>query len=147
MVKIACIGIGSHSGFVMSPSAEELRGQGYDITVCAGDSVTLDSEIDKLRDFLDEVAQCDFIFIMAHGDVSFFRHWSNLRKVMEKYKVSAIVTGVDESISLQYKDLFLQSPEDYATVYKLETIGGDENHRSALKWALRTLDQIGRAHV
>ena len=142
MVKIACIGIGSHSGFVMVPSAEELRGQGYDITVCAGDSVTLDSEIDKLRDFLDDVAKCDFIFVLAHGDVSFFRHWSNLKKVIEKYNVSAIVTGVDESISLQYKDLFLQSPEDYATVYRLETIGGDENHLSALKWALKTFDHV-----
>ena len=140
MVKIACIGIGSHSGFVMVPSAEELRGQGYDIAVYAGDSVTLDSEIDKLRDFLDVVAQCDFLFVFAHGDVSFFRHWSNLKKVIEGNKISAIVTGVDESVSLQYRDLFLQSSEDYATVYKLETIGGDENHLSALKWALKTFD-------
>ena len=140
MVKIACIGIGCHSGFVMNPSAEELLRQGYDITVHAGDSVTLDSEIDKLSDFFDTVAECDFIFITTHGDVSFFRHWSNLRKVIEKYKVSAIVTGVDESISLQYRDLFLQSSEDYAKLYRLETIGGDENHLSSLKWTLRTFD-------
>ena len=142
MVKIACIGIGAHTGFVMDSSAEELRGEGYDITMYSGDSVTLDEEIDQLYDYLDRVAGCDFIFVHAHGDVSFFRHWPNLRKVIEKNRVSAIVTGVEESISLQYRDLFLQSDEDYSLLYRLETIGGDENNKTSLLWAIKTYDNV-----
>ncbi len=142
MVKIACIGIAAHTGFVMEQPAEELRREGYEIELVLGDSVTLDEEIDQLYDYLNRVSECDFVFVYAHGDVSFFRHWSNLKKVIEKNHISAIVTGPEESISVQYRDLFLQSPEDFATVYKLETIGGDENHRSSLIWALKTFDGI-----
>ena len=142
MVKIACIGIGAHTGFVMEQPAEELRREGYDIELVLGDSVTLDEEIDQLYDYLAKISDADFVFVSAHGDVSFFRHWSNLKKVLEKNRISAIVTGPEESISIQYRDLFLQSPEDYATVYKLETIGGDENHKSSLIWALKTFDGV-----
>ena len=140
MVKISCIGIGSHSGFVMNQPAEELRRQGFDITIYAGDSVTLDTELDQLRDYLDKVSDCDFAFINAHGDVSFFRHWKNLKEVLEKNHVSAIVSGVDESVTLQYRDLFLQSNEDFSLIHRLEIIGGDENHLSSLKWTLKTFD-------
>ncbi len=140
MVKIACIGIGSHSGFVMNQPAEDLRRMGFDITIYAGDSVTLDAELDQLRDYLDKVSDCDFAFINAHGDVSFFRHWKNLKEVLEKNHVSAIVSGVEESVTLQYRDLFLQSDEDFSLIHRLETIGGDENHLSSLKWALKTFD-------
>ena len=142
MVKIACIGIGCHGGFVMNEPAEALRREGYDITLYAGDSVTLDEDIDKLREFLDDVSKCDFLFINGHGDVSFFRHWPNLKKVLEKNHVSAIVSGIDESLCALYRDLFLQSPEDFAIVRKLEAIGGDENQLSALKWALKTFDHV-----
>ena len=140
MVKVACIGVGSHAGFVMNAPAEELRSQGYDVTVYSADSVTLDDEIDQLQDFLDKVSGCDFIFVSVHGDVSYFRHWSNLRKVIEKNKVSAILTGVEIPVALQERSLFLQSDEDYWTLRKLETIGGDENHRSSLLWAIKTFD-------
>ena len=140
MVKIACIGIGSHSGFVMNQSAEELRKQGFDITIYAGDYVTLDTELDQLRDYLDKVSECDFAFINAHGDVSFFRHWKNLKEVLERDHVSAIVSGVEESVTLQYRNLFLQSDDDFSLIYRLEAIGGDENHLSSLKWALKTFD-------
>ena len=142
MVKVACLGIGSHAGFVMNPSADVLRSEGYDLTLVPGDSVTLDEEIDKLHDYLLEVADCDFIFVHAHGDVSYFRHWSNLRTVLEKKKVSAIVTGVDPSLSLEYRDLFLQSADDYSLLFRLESIGGDDNHLSSLKWALRTFGHV-----
>ena len=141
-MKVACIGVGSHAGFVMNAPAEELRSKGYDITVYAGDSVTLDDEIDQLRDYLDKVAECDFIFVSVHGDVSYFRHWSNLRKVIEKNKVSAIITGVEEAVALQERSLFLQSDEDWWTLRKFETIGGDDNHRSSLLWALKTFDHV-----
>ena len=140
MVRIACLGIGSHTGFVMEKPAEELRREGYDIELVQGDSVTLDEEIDQLYDFLDKVAGCDFMFICAHGDVSYFRHWHNLRKVLEKEHVSAVVYGFDESASSGYRCLFLQSQEEYSMIYRLETIGGDENHKASLIWALRTFD-------
>ena len=39
MVRIACIGIGSHTGFVMDSSAEELRREGYDFVVTEKDVV------------------------------------------------------------------------------------------------------------
>ena len=138
MVRVACIGIGAHTGFVMEQSADRLRSEGYDIELVLGDSVTLDEDLDQLYDYLDDVSTCDFIFISAHGDVSYFRHWHNLRKVIEKNRISGIVYGYDESTSPEMRSLFLQSQDDYNLLYRLETIGGDENHRSALLWMLKT---------
>ena len=142
MVKIGCIGVGAHSGFLMEEPAAILRGQGYDVTVFSGDSVTLDEEPDQLYDYLENISECDFLFINAHGDVTFFRHWPNLRNILETNRVSAIVCGIDEPLALSYRNLFLQSDEDYVKVYKFETIGGDENHLSSLKWALKTFDKV-----
>ncbi len=142
MVKIACIGIGAHTGFIMKQPAEELRREGYEIELISGDSVTLDEEIDQLYDYLDKVSKCDFIFISAHGDVSYFRHWPNLRKVLEKNHISGIVYGYDDSTSSDMRSLFLQSSDDYSLMYKLETIGGDENHKSALMWVLKTFNGV-----
>ena len=70
MVRVACVGIGAHTGFVMDAPASELRSRGYDIDLVSGDSVTLDEELDQLYDFLDKVSTCDFVFINAHGDVT-----------------------------------------------------------------------------
>jgi len=142
MVKIGCIGIGSHSGFVIESPAEELRKEGYDIELVLGDSVTMDEEIDKLQDYLDRVADCDFIFVNAHGDVSYFRHWSNLKKVIDKHHISTLVSGVEDSFAVLYRDLFLQSQEDYSLLYKLLSIGGDENIKSSLIWVLKTIGGI-----
>ena len=142
MVKIACLGIGAHGGFILSTPAECLRKEGYDITLYSADSSVLDDEMEELYDFLERVSSCDFIFIHAHGDVTFFRHWSNLVKTLKKNDIPAIVCGVEPDVALQYRDLFLQGQEEYERVYKLETIGGDENHISSLKWALRTFDGI-----
>ena len=113
MVKIACLGIGAHGSFILSTPAECLRKEGYDITLYSADSSVLDDEMEELYDFLERVSSCDFIFIHAHGDVTFFRHWSNLVKTLKKNDIPAIVCGVEPDVALQYRDLFLQGQEEY----------------------------------
>ncbi len=144
MVRIASIGIGSHEVFVLEPSVGILKEQGLDIAFFGADSVTLDEDLPALLKFLDVVAECDFIFIYVHGDVSFFRHWGNLRTIIDAHKIPAILTGCETDLIAQYHYMFRHGEEEFRKLTILETVGGDENHLTSLKLVMNI---VGGTHL
>ena len=119
MVTIAVLGIGSHSGYVMAPRAEELRREGHDITMYCADSTTLDEELTELSDFLEHVKESDILFLSVHGDVSFFRHYDNLREVIESHGISTLLFGCEAPVVLSYRNYFQGSDDDYRFLLSL----------------------------
>lgn len=142
MVNVAVLGIGAHAGYVMKPAADRLCSEGYDIRMVCADTTALDEDIDELADFLREVRSADIVFIDVHGDVTYFRHFRNLQDTVEKSGTSILLYGCEESVVLRYREWFKGSDEDYDRLRLLETLGGDDNHRSALLWCLRRYDGI-----
>lgn len=140
MVTISAIGIGAHTGFVMEVFATELRGDGYDITIHCADANTLDEDPVALHDFLCRVQVSDILFIQAHGDVSMFRHFDELRIVFEEHHVPTLVYGCEESVILQFRPFFTFPNEDYNFLKCLKTLGGDDNQRTTLHWCLNRFD-------
>ena len=143
MVTVSVLGIGSHTGFVMAPRAEELRREGHDITMYCADSTTLDEELGELSDFLEHVKKSDILFLSVHGDVSFFRHYDNLREVIESHNISMLLFGCEAPVVLSYRNYFRGSDEDYRFLLSLQSVGGDENERTTLMWALNRYDNAG----
>ncbi|AGI48184.1 Cobalamin biosynthesis protein CobN-related Mg-chelatase [Thermoplasmatales archaeon BRNA1] len=143
MVRIAGFGVGSHEGFVLEGPISIMRSQGYDIEFHGADSVTLDDDIDELKRFLDVVKGCDIIFLYVHGDVSYFRHWGNLREVIDTYGISAFMTGCDPEIIADWRYMFRQDDECFRTLTILSEIGGDENNFSVVKKLLNMFDNAG----
>lgn len=142
MVNVAVLGIGGHAGFVMQPAAEKLRSEGFDIRMTCADTTALDDDIGELADFLRAVRGSDIVFIDVHGDVTYFKHFRNLQDVVEKSGVSILLYGCEESVVLRYRQWFRGSDADYDALRLLESLGGDDNHRSALLWCLRNYDGL-----
>ncbi len=140
MVKITVLGIGSHGAFLMLPVAESLRKTGADIDLHCEDSSTLDEDITLIPPFLERARSSDIIFLNVHGDVTYFRHFDKLKEVIESSNISVLLYGCDEDILVDYRRYFRGSDEDYSLLLTLESIGGDENLRSALLWCLNHFD-------
>ncbi len=140
MVKITVLGIGSHGAFLMMPVAESLRKTGADIDLYCVDSSTLDEDLTLIPPFLERVRSSDILFLNVHGDVTYFRHFDKLKETIESSSVSVLLYGCDEDILADYRRYFRGSDEEYSLLLTLESIGGDENLRSALLWCLNHFD-------
>ncbi|MCQ2078568.1 MAG: cobaltochelatase subunit CobN [archaeon] len=145
MVSIVSLGIGGHAGFLMMPLADQLRAEGYDISLHCADSSNLDENLELIPDFLRKVRSADILFVNVHGDVSYFRHFGALLTAVESSGVPMLLFGCEEAVVLQYRRYFLGSDEDYSRLVTYQTIGGDDNQRSTLIWALRNYDHANLA--
>ncbi len=140
MVKITTLSIGSHGAFVMVPIVESLRKDGANIDLYCEDSSTLDEDIALIPKFFERVSNSDILFINVHGDVTYFRHFDKLKKILDSSNVSVLLYGCDEDILTEYRRYFRGSDEEYSMLLTLKSIGGDENQRSALLWCLNRFD-------
>jgi cobaltochelatase CobN len=140
MVTITTLAIGAHGGFVLEPAARELRKEGHEITLFCEDSTNLDEELELIPGFLDKVRKSDLLFLNVHGDVTYFRHFDSLKSLMDSSDISVLLYGCEEGVVLSYRKYFRGSDEDYTKLLTLESIGGDDNHRAALLWALKHFD-------
>ncbi len=137
MLRIAGLGIGCRDGYILSPAVNELSGR-YEIELTCGDAVSLDADPELLGDFLEKVGRCDFMLIRVHGDVSYFRHFRELTDTLAHSECSAFLVCSEPGVTEEYRSLFRQGDGDFLTLRRLEEIGGDENQRSAVLWALNT---------
>lgn len=142
MVKVAVLGIGGHAGHAMRPAAEALVASGYDVEMSCADAVALDDDPERLAAFLGTVRRSDILFIDVHGDVSYFKHFGSLRNEVERSGVNTLLFGCEEAVVLGYRGWFDGNDEDYGMLKLLESLGGDDNHRSALLWCLRRYDGV-----
>ena len=136
MVTLAVMGICVKDGRVMDYAKSKLAG--YDLNVHYVDSVALDEDLDRLADFIRLVPTLDFMIIHVHGDVSFFRHFDEVRKALEANRVSAILQCTEAETTLQYRYLFRQGDDDYDRILKYQEINGDDNMYATAVWALNT---------
>lgn len=137
MLRMAGIGIGSKDGHVLAPAVAGLSAE-YDIDLTCGDAVSLDDDPECLRDFLRKVGTCDFMLICVHGDVTYFRHFRELKDALDRSGCSALLVCSEPETTAEYRPLFRQGDEDYLMLRRLEEIGGDENQRAVVLWALKT---------
>ena len=136
MVRIAFFGIGVKDGHVMDYARSKL--QDYNLDISVADSMALDENLDRLADFLQIVPTLDFMVIHVHGDVSYFRHFAELKKVLESSGCSALLVCGEFETTAQYRYLFRQDDEQYAVVRRFQEVGGDDNQYATAVWALKT---------
>ena len=116
------------------------RLSGYDLDVYAVDGVALDEDLDRLADFVRLIPTLDFIIIHVHGDVSYFKHFDEVKRAIENAKVSAILNCTEFETTAEYRYLFRQEEPEYIRLLRYQEIGGDENMYATAVWALNTFD-------
>ncbi len=120
-------------------AAAQLRREGYEITLTCADSVDLEEDVVLLSNILDKVSEADLILIKVHGDVSYFKKFDKLKDAIDKENKIAFLTCTEEWVQDEYKYMFREC-EDYDLVNTFTALGGEENNKSLLKWALNTFD-------
>ena len=136
MVRIAVLGICVKDGHIMDWARSRLSD--HDLDVRCVDSVALDEDLDRLADFLKIIPEIDLMLIHVHGDVSYFRHWEEVRRRIEETGCSALLNCTEFETTAEYRYLFRQGDEDYTRILRLQEIGGDENQYATAVWALDT---------
>lgn len=134
MVRIAVLGICVKDGHIMDYALSKLKG--HDLEVHCVDSTALDEDLDRLYDFIRLIPNTDFILIHVHGDMSYFRHWDEVKRTIENSKVPALLDCTEFETTKENRYLFTLGDEDYATVLRLQEVGGDENNYATAVWAL-----------
>ncbi len=137
MLRIAGMGIGSKDGHILAPAVARLS-EDYDIELICGDAVDLDGDPERLGDFLKKIKTCDSMLICVHGDVTYFRHFRELKDTLDGSGCSALLVCSEPETTAEYRALFRQGDEDYLMLRRLEEIGGDDNQRAVVLWALKT---------
>ena len=136
MVRLAILGICVKDGHIMDYAKSKLSD--HDLDIHAVDSVALDEDLDRLSDFLRLIPSLDFMIIHVHGDVSYFRHWGDVKRKIEESQISAIFNCTEFETTAEHRYLFRQGDEEYKRILRFQEIGGDENQYATAVWALNT---------
>ncbi len=141
-MKVVSISIGANHGHDFDGAARRLRSEGYDIEVIGADSCDMDADVLFNRRILSEVSGSGAVFIRVHGDVTYFKKFAGLEKEITRNGICAfLVCDSEGRVTNEYRRLFTGTDEDFALLTRYVVPGGENNYRSALLWALKTIGQ------
>ena len=143
ILMITNISIGSNHGHVMDEAAKALWNEGFKFELICADSKDLNEDILLHDRILKSVERSELILIRVHGDVSYYKKFNILEKVIQSSECSVLLEcGSDPEVTLRYRYMFKQSDEEYRLLLTLLSVGGDVNNKSVLLWALKTFNGV-----
>ena len=138
MVRIACLGIGSRDGHIMSTAAAQLHAEGLVFDLLCTDGNDLDTDVLQFGSFLKELKQTDFLIVRAHGDVTYFKRFDELKQGIQKMRGNTLLVCSEPEVTDEFRPLFRGTNEDFRALRRLAEIGGDANQRAILLWILKS---------
>ena len=140
-MHIAVISICTKDSHCLDPAAKELNQEGYDIELTCADSVDLDADPILLNKTAELLPSVDLIFLRVHGDVTFFKKFDKIRDIIDENNKIAFLSCTEEWVMDEHRYMF-RDLDDYDLVNTFVTLGGNDNHKALLKWAMRTIDGV-----
>ena len=138
-MKITNISIGTKDGTVLNSAADSLVSEGFGIEISCYDSYQLNEDPVVFAKMLDDVNDSDFITIHVHGDTSYLKRFQRLKECLDSGR-DAILVCTDDCVTVSFRYLFRGNDGDYFKLQTFLTLGGMENHKSFLKWALNRFE-------
>ncbi|WP_147654477.1 cobaltochelatase subunit CobN [Methanomassiliicoccus luminyensis] len=139
---VTCLGIGSRDGHVMDAAADALHRDGYEFDLEGADYIILNEDPLRFGSFVKRIESSDLLVIKVHGDVTYLRRFDQVKEAIGRSGCSALLICTEPRVMEEHRHMFKQSEEDYQLLRSLTIIGGDDNLRSVLLWALRTFDNV-----
>lgn len=131
------ISIGTNDSFLLNETASRLKGELPFFDYINFDSSDLDSDPVLLHEAMRIVAESDFVTIKVHGDPSFMKKFDRLEEAIRSNGVSALLCCTDEGVTTDYRWMFGGTDEEFDLALTYFSLGGDENYRSLMLWAIR----------
>ena len=120
--------------------AEELRKMGYNLELNEYNSDDLDTDDNLFKNLMETISKIDFAIIRVSGEVSLFKKSQIFLDEIENSKTSMLIVNNILEKSFPYRNLFLQSDDDYSLLMRYASLGGRSNNKAILFWALNTFE-------
>ena len=121
------------------PVAKCLEEQGFKLEVQTADSEDLDVNEKKFLELIKQVKEADLIIVRLHSDTSHFKKWGRFEEAAKLTKGLLFVDSHMEEVAREVRPLFKGSDEEYDLLRRYVELGGDENNRAIILWALRRI--------
>lgn len=131
------ISIGTNDSFLLNETASRLKDELPFFDYINFDSSDLDSNPVLLHEAMRIVAESDFVTIKVHGDPSFMKKFDRLEEAIRSNGVSALLCCTDEEVTTDYRWMFGGTDEEFDLALTYFSLGGDDNYRSLMLWAIR----------
>lgn len=102
------------------------------------DAWQLDSDESLRAECQERLAEADFVLLLLHGGLTWFRGYDGVKVCLEKKKAYFYYSGVEEEIS-QVMGGSLLLPEQYRSIYAYYELGGSENFQNMFLYLFREL--------
>lgn len=104
------------------------------------DSSDLDADPVLLSESLSILSGADFVTIKVHGDTSIMKRFERLRTTLEANGVCTLMLCTDEDVTADHRWMFDGTDEEYDLALTYYSLGGNENFRNLILWALGRFD-------
>ena len=131
------ISIGTSDSYLMNRAVADVRAMGYEVDYRNFDGPELDEDPLLLAEALGIIAKADFVTIKVHGDTSYCKKFDRIEEALTTYRVCAHLVCTDRPVTEKYRPLFLGSEDDYDLVMAYSVLGGENNFKGIVEWALR----------
>lgn len=141
-MKIVDIISGTMGSATLPAIVDELRSGYPGLSLISADSETLDSSERSFQAFLDDVKCADMVVVHLHAGITYFKKFDRLRKVLTDHGIPAFVqSNIPEEME-ELRSLFPFPADDHRLLHSFVELGGDDNERGTVLWALRRIGGV-----
>lgn len=138
-MKIVDIGAGTGKNDALISAVSRINNEGYAVDLFSETTENLDSNERDFQYALEMVKQADLVILHFHGAIPNFKKFSRLQEVLENIDASTFLQSEIIEEMQEFRHLFKYPDIEYETVKRYVRLGGEDNARGLVFWALRTV--------
>lgn len=138
-MRIVDIGGGTGKDQALIKAVTKINSEGYTVDLFSETTENLDGSEKAFLHTLAKVKQADFVILHFHGAIPNFKKFSRLQEVLEKIDAPIFLLSEINEEMQEFRYLFTLSDTKYEQVNRYVRLGGEENARRLVFWALHNI--------
>jgi cobaltochelatase CobN len=136
---IVYISVANKNSMALGTVCKDLNVENVSPNVTCADSEDLDDSEEEFIKLTTRVRNCDMVFLLCHGDPSFFKKYDRLKNIIDSKKIKMFYSAALDELNDENFPLFGFPRKEYDLITTLFTMGGDDNLRSILYWTCKNI--------
>ncbi|WP_321428718.1 cobaltochelatase subunit CobN [uncultured Methanolobus sp.] len=138
-MKIVDIGGGTGKDQALIEAVAKINNEGYEAELFPETTENLDYSEKAFVHTLEKVKQADFVILRFHGAIPNFKKFSRLKEVLEIINSPVFLLSEIPEEMQEFRYLFTLPDTKYEQVNRYVRLGGEENARGMVFWAIRNI--------
>ncbi|MGB3907517.1 MAG: cobaltochelatase subunit CobN [Methanomethylovorans sp.] len=139
-MRIVDIGAGTGKNEALIRATAIIRNEGYAVDLFSETAENLDSNERDFQRTLEKTEEADLVILHFHGAIPNFKKFSRLHEILERIDAPVFLQSEIMEEMQECRHLFRLCDAEYETVNRYVRLGGEENARGLLLWALHTIE-------